>query len=167
VRFADGFSVAEKFLTLSGGTARAQRTAGLPAGADVSQVVGTRVARLAPGDSTTVTFALLVAPTLAQLQASADAAAAAYTTLLPARAATAVAGFNVYPNPAAGRLRVELPARFGPATLWLTNALGQTVRQKTPTDAVAELNLTGLAPGIYVLRAQGASGLITKNVLVR
>jgi serine protease len=38
--------------------------------------VGTRVARLAPGDSTTVTFAVLVAPTLAQLQASADVATA-------------------------------------------------------------------------------------------
>jgi serine protease len=158
VRLADGFSMAEKFLTLSGGTARAQRTAGLPNGADVSQVVGTRVARLAPGDSTTVTFAVLVAPTLAQLQASADAATAAYATLLPARAATAAAGFNVYPNPAAGRLRVGLPVRFGSSTLWLTNALGQTVLKQTSTETAIELN---------VLRAQGMAGVLTRNVVVR
>ncbi|MBF9140931.1 S8 family peptidase [Hymenobacter properus] len=167
VRLADGFSLAEKFLTLSNGTARAQRTAGLPNGADVSQVVGTRVARLAPGDSTTVTFAVLVAPTLPQLQASADAAASVYATLLPARAAASAAGFNVYPNPAAGRLRVELPAQFGLATLWLNNAVGQTVLKQTGVEKAIELNLTSLGPGLYVLRAQGANGLVTRNVVVR
>ncbi|MDO7846372.1 S8 family peptidase [Hymenobacter sp. M29] len=167
VRLADGFSPAEKFLTLSSGTARVQRTAGLPNGADVSQVVGTRVARLAPGDSTTVTFAVLVAPTLAQLQTSADAAAAAYAVLLPARAGAAVAGFNVFPNPAAGHLRVELPAKFGPCSLWLTNALGQAVLKQTTAGAAADFDLTGLAPGLYVLRAQGADEALVRNVVVR
>jgi serine protease len=81
VRLADGFSLPEKFLTLNSGTT--QRSAGLPGGADVSQVVGTRLASLAPGDSTVVAFAVLAAPNLALLQAAADAALAAYAAPLP------------------------------------------------------------------------------------
>ncbi|GAB3868648.1 hypothetical protein GCM10028824_14100 [Hymenobacter segetis] len=166
IRLADGFSLAEKFLTLSSGTARAQRTAGLPNGADVSQVVGTRLARLAPGDSTTVAFAMLAAPTLAQLQASADAAAAVYSAVLPTRPAT-VDGFSIYPNPATGLLRVEVAANLGLRELLLRNALGQLVRQQAASGIAATLDLTGLAPGLYILRAQGTGGVLTKSVLLR
>jgi serine protease len=165
IRLSDGFSLAEKFLTLSSGTT--QRTAGLPNGADVSQVVGTRLARLAPGDSVTVAFAVLVAPTLPQLQAAADAAAQTYNTLLPARLATVGAAFSVYPNPTAGPLQVELPPRFGAARVELSNALGQVVlRQAVSTEAFS-LSLHGLVPGLYSLRVQGAAGLLHRAVVVR
>ncbi|MCI1186907.1 S8 family peptidase [Hymenobacter sp. DH14] len=167
VRLADGFSPAEKFLTLSSGTARAQRTAGLLNGADVMQVLGTRLARLAPGDSATVAFAILAAPNLAQLQASADAAAQLYATALPTRAAAVAAGFSVYPNPTTGRLRVEVSADFGLREIEVRNALGQLVRRQAASGAAASLNLTGLAPGLYVVRAQGASLVVSKAVEVR
>ena len=167
VRLRDGFSPAEKFLTLSGGTARAHRTAGLPNGADVSQVVGTRLARLAPGDSTTIAFALLAAPTLAQLQASADAAAQAYATVLPTRPAASSAGFNVYPNPTTGPLQVEFPAQFEAISVQLSNALGQVVRRQAVSGPSLLLNLTGLAPGVYTLRAQSAGGVLARPVLLR
>jgi serine protease len=167
IRLADGFSLAEKFLALSSGTARTQRTAGLPNGADVSQVVGTRLARLAPGDSTTVAFAVLAAPTLAQLQASADAAATVYGAVLPTRPAALAAGFTVYPNPTTGLLRVEVAAGLGLRELLLRNALGQLVRQQAAGGTAATLDLTGLAPGLYVLRAQGTSGVLTKSVMLR
>ncbi|MBH8567464.1 S8 family peptidase [Microvirga sp. STS02] len=167
IRLADGFSVAEKFLALSSGTARAQRTAGLPDGADVSQVVGTRLAQLAPGDSTTVAFAVLAAPTLAQLQASADAAATVYGAVLPTRPAALAAGFSVYPNPATGLLRVELAAGLGLRELLLCNALGQVVRQQAASGTAAALDLAGLAPGLYVLRAQGTGGILTQTVVLR
>ena len=79
IYLADGFSPAEKYLALSGGFNRAHRSAGtLAAGTDVSGVVSTRVPRLAPGDSVTVAFALLAAPTLPELQVAAQAATAAY-----------------------------------------------------------------------------------------
>ncbi|MDO7877760.1 S8/S53 family peptidase [Hymenobacter sp. ASUV-10] len=81
VRLADGFSLAEKFLTLSSGTAHSSVV--LPSGADVSQVVGTQLTRLAPGDSTTIAFAVLAATSLGQLQQAADSAQAAYNALLP------------------------------------------------------------------------------------
>ncbi|HEX8505934.1 MAG TPA: S8 family peptidase [Hymenobacter sp.] len=168
VRFADGFSPAEKFLTVSSGTARGQRTAGLPNGADVSQVVGVRVEKLAPGDSVRVTFALLASSTLPQLQAAADAAASTYVTLLPTRPKAASAGFNVYPNPTAGPLRVELPTRFGFQRLFVTNALGQLVQGRYEVNGSSvTLDLTGLAPGFYTLRAQGSGQLLTRTVVVR
>ncbi|MDB5234501.1 MAG: hypothetical protein JWR44_1494 [Hymenobacter sp.] len=167
VRLADGFSPAEKFLTVSSGTARAQRTAGLPNGADVSQVVGTQLAKLAPGDSITVTFAVLAAPSLAQLQAAADAAAQAYTTLLPVRTTSTAVGFHVYPNPTAGPLRVELPPNFGGASIWVTNALGQAVLRQAVSGNSASLNLTGVAPGLYVLHAQGPAGVLTRTFVIR
>ena len=168
VRLADGFSPAEKFLTLSSGTARATRTAGLPNGADVAQVVGTRLAKLAPGDSVMVSFAVLAAPTLAQLQTSADAAAGTYATLLPTRAATrTAAGFNVFPNPTAGPLDVELPAGFGLAEIWLLNELGQIVLHHEAHGNAVELDLSGLAPGLYAVRARGTGGVLARAVEVR
>lgn len=166
VRLADGFSLAEKFLTLSSGTARAHRSAGLPAGADVTQVVGTRIARLAPGDSTTVAFAVLAAPTLAQLQASADAAASTYATVLPTRLASATPHFNVYPNPTTGPLAVEVPTGFALVNVQVLNTLGQVVLRR-PGQNAAHLNLSGLAPGLYTVRAQGQQEVLTRIVVVQ
>ena len=166
VRLADGFSPAEKFLTLSSGTNRAQRTAGLPNGSDVMQVLGTRLARLAPGDSALVAFAVLAAPTLAQLQASADAAAQLYATVLPTRpaAASTEAGFSVFPNPTAGPLRVEVPADFGLREVEVRNALGQLVRRQAASGAAAALDLAGLPLGLYAVRVLGGHGLFSRIV---
>ena len=131
------------------------------------QVLGTRLARLAPGDSATVAFAVLAAPTLAQLQASSDAAAQLYATVLPTRAAAAGAGFSVYPNPTTGLLRVEVPADFGLREIQVRNALGQLVRQQAASGAAATANLIGLAPGLYLLRAQGANATLSQLVEVQ
>ena len=163
IRLADGFSVAEKFLTLSSGTRRANRSAGLPNGADVMQVVGTQVARLAPGDSVTVAFAVLAAPTLAQLQASADAAMLSYTTLLPTQGAgKSTADFKVYPNPTAGPLRLEVPAAFGLTEIQLIDAMGRVVRHQFVSGRQADANLFGLAPGWYTIRAIGTNGVLRR-----
>ena len=121
----------------------------------------------APGDSTTVAFAVLVAPTLAQLQASADAAAQLYATMLPTRVTAVLAGFSVYPNPTTGLLRVEVPADFGLRKIQLHNALGQLVRQQAASGTATVINLAGLAPGLYLLRVQGASSVVSETVEVR
>ncbi len=165
VRLADGFSPAEKFRTVSSGTARAQRTAGGPNGADVSQVVGTRLAKLAPGDSVVVAFAVLAARSLPALQAAADAARFAYAVVLPTRAATAAPGFAAYPNPTAGALRVELPVGFGPAEVCVLNALGQVVLRRAAPGGALDLSLASLAPGVYLLRASGAGGVLMQRLL--
>ncbi|AWM31316.1 serine protease [Hymenobacter nivis] len=167
IRLADGFSPAEKYLTVSSGTARTQRTAGLPNGADVSQVVGTRLAQLAPGDSVLITFAVLAARSLPELQAAADAARLAYATLLPARAPARAPSFAVFPNPTAGPLRVELPTGFGLTEIQLLNSLGQTVLRRLSSGASAELDLSGLAPDFYTIRALGAGGVLARSVVRR
>jgi serine protease len=130
-------------------------------------VVGARLAKLAPGDSTTVTFAIVAAPSLTQLQAAADAAASSYATLLPTRSTAVAAEFHVYPNPTSGPLRVELPPSFGGANLRVTNALGQAVLSETAIGCSASLDLAGLAPGLYVLRAQGTAGVLSRTFVVR
>ena len=167
VRLADGFSPAEKYLTVSSGTARAQRTAGLPNGADVSQVVGTRLAKLAPGDSVLVAFAVLAARSLPELQAAADAARLTYATLLPTRAVARAPGFAVFPNPTAGPLRVELTASFGLTEIQLLNSLGQTVLRRPSSGVSAELDLSGLAPGFYTIRALGTGGVLARGIVRR
>lgn len=167
VRLADGFSLAEKFLTLSCGTARANRTAGAPGGADVSQVVGLRLAKLAPGDSTTVAFAVLAAPTLPALQAAADAASLALANILPARAAAAEGSLSVFPNPASGPLRVQVPAKFGLSEVRLINTLGQTVLKREAQGTAVDLSVASLPPGLYTLRAEGRAGVLTRAVVVR
>jgi trimeric autotransporter adhesin len=61
------------------------------------------------------------------------------------------------PNPAHGTLQAQLPARFtGPLTL--TVATGRTVRTQTLASGqtTATLDLDGVAPGVYVLRAGAA-----------
>ena len=165
VRLADGFTPAEKFLALSSGTTN--RQAGLPNGADVSQVVGASLPAIAPGDSTTVVFAVLAAPTLTALQAAADEAATAYTTLLPTRPAATTADWQVYPNPTAGHLRLTAPASFSAAEVQVINTLGQVVERKTLHGPTAELNLAGQAPGIYTLRLVTAATVLTKSVVLQ
>ena len=165
VRLADGFSAPEKFLTLSNGTA--QRSAGLPAGTDVSQVVGTRLLKLAPGDSTVVTFAMLVAPTLLQLQASADAAVLAYATLLPARPLARAETFHLYPNPTTGPVQLELPPHFGLTEVLVLDALGRQVLRQPAASSQAAISLAGLAPGLYMVRAIGKNRLLTRTVVLR
>ncbi|GAB2954315.1 hypothetical protein GCM10027048_19610 [Hymenobacter coalescens] len=165
VYLGDGFSSAEKFLTVSNGTR--QRTAGGALGSDVSHVVGAALGRLAPGDSVTVTFAVLAAPTLAQLQAAADAAQARYQLVLPNRTAAARPSWQVYPNPARALLRVQLPAGAAGSQLTLLNALGQAVGQWRPTQANPTLDVRQLPAGLYLLQWQAASGeRFTQRVLL-
>ena len=158
IYLADGFSPAEKYLALSAGQGRAHREAGTGAqGTDVSQVVSVLVPRLAPGDSVAVAFALLVAPTLAELQAAAQAAAAMYQQVLPALPPARGAGWQVYPNPTAGRLHVALPAQLGSATVEITNALGQLVATTALPPGGGDLSLAALPPGLYVVRVAGTN----------
>jgi len=157
IHLGDGFSPAEKYLALSAGQGRAHREAGTAAqGTDVSQVVSTLVPKLAPGDSATVAFAVLVAPTLGELQVAAQVAASTYQqqALPPPPVATT---WQLYPNPTAGRLRVVLPASLGPATAQVLDALGRTVATASLPSGGGDISLAALAPGLYVVRIADAN----------
>ncbi|RAK66140.1 S8 family peptidase [Hymenobacter edaphi] len=165
VYFGDGFSSAEKFLTLSN-RAR-QRTAGGSFGADVSHVVGAALGRLAPGDSVVIAFAVLAAPSLPQLQAAADAAQIRYLQVLPTRAAAAPLAWQVYPNPTTGRLRVVLPTTSPARRVELLDALGRTAGSWAVPAASNDLDLSSVAPGVYSLRLTSVGGAEVRRVVVQ
>jgi hypothetical protein len=81
-------------------------------------------------------------------------------------------GFGLYPNPAHGTATVLLPATPGAAqaTLTLLDALGrviQTQRVALPSAGLShELNLRGVAPGVYVLRAQAGTTTAVRRLVV-
>ncbi|GAB2778528.1 hypothetical protein GCM10027175_15930 [Hymenobacter latericoloratus] len=161
VRLADGFSAAEKLLTLNSGTS--QQTSGLPVGTDASQVVGATFVRLAPADSAVVAFAVLAAPSFPQLQAAADAAATRYQQVLPVRTARALE-VALYPNPTTGRLLVELPA--GAATVRVLSALGQELQVRSvPTGPSIPLDLSAYPAGVYLIQIGTAGGTVTRRVV--
>ncbi|MBC8084049.1 MAG: S8 family peptidase [Hymenobacter sp.] len=166
VRLSNGFSRPEKLLTLSSGTR--QRTAGLPAGTDIAQVIGAVLPWLAPADSVLVVFAVVAAPTLDQLRTAADAAQARYSQnqVLPVRPTGMAGTWQLYPNPTSGLVRVETPAGFGGRQLEVLSTLGQVVRQQALAGPAAELDLRALPAGLYVVRVRGAAGTLTQRVLL-
>lgn len=156
IYLGDGFSSAEKFLTLNN-RAR-QRTAGGSTGSDVSHVVGAALGRLAPGDSVVIAFAVLAAPTLTQLQAAADAATIRYQQVLPTRAASATADWQVYPNPATNQLRLALPSAAPGRRATLLDALGRTVASWPAPRTDNQLDVSSVTPGVYLLRLSTGTG---------
>ncbi|WP_400191658.1 S8 family peptidase [Hymenobacter sp. B81] len=168
VALRDGFSTAEKFRTLSSGTTT--RSAGGVAGTDVSHVVGAVLPALAPGDSVTVAFAVLAAPSLAQLQAAADAAQIRYGQwVLPARAAARTNNWQVYPNPTTGQLQVAVPAGVRPQEVELLDLTGRRVaRWPWPAgQPTATLQVPAGSAGLYLLRLHHSAGQLTRKVQVQ
>ncbi|MGY3089212.1 hypothetical protein ACVWYF_002252 [Hymenobacter sp. UYAg731] len=87
-------------------------------------------------------------------------------TGLPTAKATPLAGLSLLPNPAHGTATVQLPAGFGTATLTVLDALGRAVRRLTTAETRAELDLTGLAAGLYAVRVQAAGRATTRRLVV-
>jgi hypothetical protein len=80
--------------------------------------------------------------------------------------------FSLAPNPARATATVRLPAVPGAAaaTLTLTDALGRTLRTATvglPTAGRQhELDLTGLAPGLYAVQVRAGSTSGTQRLVI-
>ena len=89
-------------------------------------------------------------------------------TITGTRAAGAAA-LAVFPNPSAtGQLTLRL-AQPAAGSAALLNGLGQVVRQQSLTATAAEQTLptTGLAAGLYTLRVQLGSEVITRKVVLQ
>ena len=92
-------------------------------------------------------------------------------TINPAQALAAQ--LQVYPNPATERLRVVLPAGVatGRVPVRLTNSLGQTIQLHSVTLPAgqglnAEIDVRGLAAGVYQLHLTVAGTSVVRRVLV-
>ena len=159
-----GLTKDEKFAALSHGTEFS--SAGLPGGADVAQLIGAALPALAPGDSATLTLAVLAAPSLAALQAAADAARRQVAQVLPTRPAAGAAEWQAYPNPTADWLHVTVPPNFRATEVVLRNALGATILRRALTTA-AVLDVRLLPAGLYLVQVRGAGGVLTRRVVVQ
>ncbi|UPL50142.1 T9SS type A sorting domain-containing protein [Hymenobacter sublimis] len=110
-----------------------------------------------------VAFAVLAAPSLAELQVAADAAASRYRQVLPVRSAS-LPVVALYPNPTTGRLQVDLPA--GPATIRVLSVLGQELRvYSVPGGRSAQLDLSAYPSGLYLIQISTAGGTTTQRVV--
>ena len=90
-------------------------------------------------------------------------------TGLATAAAAGLGRFGLFPNPAHGRVAVQVPAGPGgvAATLTVLDALGRPVRVQTAAlNARAEVDLTGLPAGLYAVRVQAGGRAATQRLVV-
>jgi len=91
--------------------------------------------------------------------------------LLGSRAAATAVPLDLFPNPAHNEVTLLVPVSF-PASgrsLTLYNSLGQVVRQQTiplMTPTRVELDLTGLASGIYSVQLRAGQEAIIKHLVI-
>ena len=87
---------------------------------------------------------------------------------LATRAAAAALPLEVYPNPTSQRLTVALPAATSPLQATLLDLTGRPVRRWTlpAHQPQANLDLSTVAAGVYVLRIPGAAGVYQQKVAV-
>jgi hypothetical protein len=77
---------------------------------------------------------------------------------------SAAGRMSIAPNPAALTTRVTLPD--GGGTVTLHDLLGACVRRTTTEAGSIELDLSGLAPGLYLLRATTRSGVAEEPLVI-
>jgi hypothetical protein len=91
----------------------------------------------------------------------------AATAVLATRTSNSAA-LAVFPNPSAtGQLTLRFAA-VGTGSVTIVNGLGQLVRQQPLTNAAEQqVSTLGLAAGLYTLRVQSGSEIITRKVVLQ
>ena len=77
--------------------------------------------------------------------------------------------WEVFPNPADDRITIRRTNSEGEAVLHLNNNLGQQVRSITIGAAESEIQLevSGLAPGVYIISIQNGAQQQTRKLVIR
>jgi uncharacterized delta-60 repeat protein len=88
------------------------------------------------------------------------------TGVLAVRAAQAGRSIQAWPVPAREVLHLQLEVSARPQRVRLLDALGKTVLSQSTMAASLTLNTAALAPGLYVLRVDYASGPATRRIVV-
>jgi hypothetical protein len=80
-----------------------------------------------------------------------------------------IAGLEVYPNPSRGEFTLRLPATAGKLQAEVLSNDGRSVWSKNYASAaeMTRLDLSGLAPGAYVLRLVQGNRVATAHVVIR
>ncbi len=72
--------------------------------------------------------------------------------------------FRVFPNPAAGKVQVEIPANA--RRLSLCTLAGKTIYSETAPPGVHEVDVSGLAAGLYLIHVHTDSGILVKKIII-
>ena len=95
-----------------------------------------------------------------------NASRGSYNTL----GTTPSAGFDLYPNPAVGRVWIEWEGTGSPNIVTLTNSLGSVVRTEEKPDVTGprtvQLDISGLPGGLYLVRVSGTEGETLKKLII-
>jgi serine protease len=177
ITLINGFSTEEKFKSMSSGTT--SKKAGLNGqGNDVAHVVSAALAKLAPGASVKVAFALLAGDNLEDLKTTAKTSQARYNSMSSDQVLSSAkpkeqpeANIRVFPNPTAGQLTIDIHPSFltgGEASVEIFNLIGDRLQHQTIRQAAAiPVDLQGYANGVYLVRLTNSKGVITRKVQVR
>ncbi|MBE0642520.1 MAG: right-handed parallel beta-helix repeat-containing protein [Bacteroidetes bacterium] len=116
-------------------------------------------------DSSFVTQSVTVPPWSSKILIALDSCSATNTADPPT---SAELQFDIYPNPCSGTLTVISDATT-PVDLWITDVLGRIVdRRGVWEQGAVTINLSGLAPGMYLVRLCTADGISRiRRLLVR
>lgn len=156
-----GFSISEKFLSLSSGIKSTSLGENAPNGYDVMFVSGNGPFNIPANGSVKVAFALLAGDNLSDLQASAIAAQKKYDELNKALTELTDLGFILkqnYPNPVSVQSTIEFGVAVeGMVSIQLYNSMGQPVKELfneiVPRGFhTISPNLSDLASGIYIYK---------------
>ena len=110
--------------------------------------------------------------TLANPAATNAAYFASFSSTVTATTPSTLAGSSLYPNPAAARTSVRLPAMPGAstATLSLYDGLGRIAKKLTvavpATGLVQEIELSSLVSGIYLLHVQAGTASAKHRLVI-
>ena len=85
-------------------------------------------------------------------------------TKAPVQQVAQETSLNVFPNPASEQLNITCGEEM--RSIALFNTAGQRVRQMEPCGSEAQIPLSGLPRGLYLLRVQTANGSAVRKVVV-
>ncbi|MBW6460243.1 MAG: S8 family serine peptidase [Bacteroidales bacterium] len=80
-------------------------------------------------------------------------------------------GMLIYPNPVSGLLNYSAHSVGSNTEVKVMNVQGQTILRKQESNyrngEIRRADLTGIAPGIYILQVSGEKGVATKKIIVK
>ena len=162
----DGFSDAEKIMSVGSGISRSSAPADPLGKGDVSIVNGIGPYSLAPSDSMQFGFILCAGQNLTELQTAVSNARTFIPTGLVAAAGDAK--ISCFPNPATGLVTVTGLPETGNCQVQLTDALGRSFAPTLQLDGMnIRFNTQALPNGIYSLKAVSGSRVFLGKISVQ
>jgi len=67
---------------------------------------------------------------------------------------------HIYPNPASDNIEVDIQPK---STIEILNIEGQLIKSLKLTDGKTDINISGFARGVYIIRARTDKGILVKN----